>query len=131
MADERGRAAEAAEPRAVSARYDVKAERVIIDLRNGCTFAFPPSIAQGLSGAPPTALSNVEILLGGEALEWPDLGVGFTVPGLMAGVFGGKTWMRDHFIQNGRKGGSATSDAKRAAARENGKKGGRPKKAAM
>lgn len=29
----------------------------------------------------------------------------------------------------GRKGGASTSDAKRAAVRENGKKGGRPKKA--
>lgn len=28
----------------------------------------------------------------------------------------------------GRKGGSATTDAKQAAARENGKKGGRPRK---
>lgn len=34
-----------------------------------------------------------------------------------------------HAVALGRKGGSATTDAKTQASRENGKKGGRPKKA--
>ena len=48
----------------------------------------------------------------------------FTVAGLVAGVFGTRAWM----AELGRKGGSVTSEAKAAAVRENGKKGGRPRK---
>jgi hypothetical protein len=48
------------------------------------------------------------------------------VHALIDGVFGSKAWMRDI----GRVGGSAKSEAKATAARENGKKGGRPRKAA-
>ncbi|HEY9899143.1 MAG TPA: hypothetical protein V6D00_08175 [Pantanalinema sp.] len=55
---------------------------------------------------------------------------GFTVDWLLAGVFGGETWMARLRSENARLGGRATSEAKRSAARENGKKGGRPKKAA-
>lgn len=131
IAEERGREAEASEPRAVAVRYEEKADRIIIEMQTGCAFMFPPGIAQGLAVASASELSKVEIVLGGEALEWPALGVGFTVLGLMTGVFGGKAWMREHFAQNGRKGGHSTSDAKRSAARENGKKGGRPRKAAF
>ena len=49
-----------------------------------------------------------------------DLGI----PELVAGIFGTKSWM----AELGRKGGQATSSAKSAAARKNGKKGGRPRK---
>ncbi len=41
----RGRAARANEPRAVAARYDWQLERVVVELTNGCTFAFPPRLA--------------------------------------------------------------------------------------
>ena len=43
---ERGRIAQQTEPRATSARYDTKNGRIIVDLTNGCTFAFPPHMAQ-------------------------------------------------------------------------------------
>lgn len=32
----------ASEPRAVAVRYDAKANRIVVDLANGTTFAFPP-----------------------------------------------------------------------------------------
>jgi general stress protein YciG len=37
--------------------------------------------------------------------------------------------LQKHLVEIGKKGGSATSEAKARAAAENGKKGGRPKKA--
>jgi hypothetical protein len=46
------------------------------------------------------------------------------VVNLLAGVFGATWWLREHAARAGR----ATSDAKAAAARANGAKGGRPKK---
>ena len=45
---ERGCIASQTEPRASSARYDAASGRVIVELTNGCVFAFPPRLAQGL-----------------------------------------------------------------------------------
>ena len=120
---ERGCAAHANEPRAAAARYDRSSGRVIVDLENGCTFAFPPRLAQGLEAASDDQLAAVEILGQGYGLHWEELDVDLSLPGLMAGIFGTKAWMV-------RRAGQATSAAKAAASRANGAKGGRPRKAA-
>lgn len=118
---EQGRAARASEPRAVAARFDRASGRVIVDLENGCTFAFPPHLAQGLEGATDDQLASIELLGWGYGLHWEELDVDLSLPGLMAGIFGTKAWMA-------RRAGQATSPAKAAAARANGAKGGRPRK---
>lgn len=122
-AQERGRIAHQTEPRATSARYDRKNGRVIVDLTNGCTFAFPPRMAQGLEAATDDELASVEILGAGYGLHWETLDADLSVPGLLAGLFGTKAYMA-------RRAGQATSPAKSAAARANGVKGGRPRKQA-
>jgi len=119
----RGRVARETEPRAVAARYDAKADRVIIDLANGTTFAFPPRLAQGLAGARPEDLAEIEILGQGHGLHWEQLDVDYSVPGLVSGIFGTARWMAA-------RAGRATSAAKAEAARANGAKGGRPRKSA-
>ena len=60
--DARARIARQTEPRATSARYDRKSGRIIVELTNGCTFAFPPRMAQGLEKASDDELATVEIL---------------------------------------------------------------------
>lgn len=120
---ERGRAARASEPRAAAARYDRASSRVIVDLENGCTFAFPPRLAQKLEGASDDQLAAIAILGNGYGLHWEELDVDLSLPGLMAGIFGTKAWMA-------RRAGQATSLAKAAASRANGAKGGRPRKPA-
>src|SRR5918995_6707029 len=90
---ERGRIARQAEPRAVSARYDKRSSRIIVDLTNGCTFAFPPRVAQGLEAATEDQLATVEILGTGYGLHWEALDVDLSVPGLLAGIFGTKAHM--------------------------------------
>jgi len=120
---ERGRLVREAEPRATSARYDPKVGRVIVELTNGCTFAFPPRLAQGLEGASDEVLAGIEILGAGYGLHWEALDVDLSVPGLLAGLFGTKAYMA-------RRAGQSTSPAKAAAARSNGAKGGRPRKRA-
>jgi hypothetical protein len=122
-ATERGRLARLAEPRAASARYDRVNGRVVVDLTNGCSFMFPPRLAQGLEAASDDHLSEVEILGSGYGLHWESLDTDLSVPGLMAGLFGTRAYMA-------RRAGRASSPAKAAAARVNGAKGGRPKKAA-
>ncbi len=54
------------EPRVVSAYYDSAAGLIILRLRSGATFSFPPDIAQGLAAAKPEDLAQVEITPMGE-----------------------------------------------------------------
>jgi hypothetical protein len=126
-AAERGRMAAATEPRAKSAYYDPVSGRVTIELTNGCLFAFPPELAQGLGSASAEELATVEVMPGAESIYWECLDTGFSVPNLITGSFGTKAWMREL----GRAGGRVRSSAKAAAVRENGKKGGRPRKTAV
>ena len=113
------------EPRALAARFDGPTGRIIVDLVNGCTFAFPARALQGLAEASDGDLAAVEVLGSGYGLHWEQLDADFSVPSLLMGFFGSREWMaRDQ----ARRAGSATSSAKAAAARRNGAKGGRPKR---
>lgn len=114
------------EPRATSARYNRETGRVEVELRGGCLFAFPAELAQGLRGAAPEALEEVEVTPTGSGLHWESLDADLHVASLVAGVFGPAAWMREL----GRAGGSSRSEAKAAASRANGRKGGRPRKSA-
>jgi hypothetical protein len=116
----------ATEPRAVRTRYDSRSGRVWVELSNGCTFIFPARALQGLEAATDGDLAEVEIAGIGYGLHWPTLDADFTVPGLLMGIFGTRAWMAKEMA---RRAGSTTSPAKAAAARRNGRKGGRPKSA--
>lgn len=120
---ERGRAARLHEPRATAARYDRRSRQLVVELSNGCTFAFPPRLAQGLEAATEEQLSQVEILGAGFGLHWEALDADLSIPGLLAGLFGMKAYLAQ-------QAGRATSPAKAAAARANGAKGGRPRRSA-
>ncbi|HTX47815.1 MAG TPA: DUF2442 domain-containing protein [Caulobacteraceae bacterium] len=109
----------------MAARYDAASGRIVVDLANGCTFAFPARALQGLSAATDDDLAQVEVLGAGYGLHWEQLDADFTVPGLLMGVFGTWSWMAR---EQARRAGQATSKAKAAAARRNGAKGGRPRR---
>jgi len=81
------------EPRAKSARYDRRTNRIVVELRNGASFIFPPELAQGLAGASPNDLANVQVTPSGAGLRWPSLDADFSLPNLLAGEFGSKSWM--------------------------------------
>lgn len=121
---ERGRVARQSEPRARAARYDRSKGRMVVELTNGCSFSFPPRLAQGLEAATEDQLARVQLLGTGYGLHWEELDADLSVPGLLAGLFGTKAHMA-------RLAGRATSAAKAAAARKNGAKGGRPRKSAQ
>lgn len=113
------------EPLAISARYDRRRNRIIISLDTGIELAFPPHLAEGLEDATPADLSRVEISPSGFGIHFPRLDADLYVPALLKGVFGSKSWVA---AQLGREGGKSRSRAKVAAARANGKRGGRPRK---
>jgi hypothetical protein len=126
-AEERTRKRLASAPHAVAARYDRRVSRVMVTLSNGLELAFPPHMAEGLADAKPADLAIIEITPAGLGLHWPKLDADLYLPALLEGVFGSPRWMAGLL---GKSGGLARTAAKVAAARANGRKGGRPRKLA-
>ncbi|WP_414041608.1 DUF2442 domain-containing protein [Acidithiobacillus sp. M4-SHS-6] len=110
---------------AVAARYVRRTSRVVVKLDTDVQISFPTHLAEGLAGASPDDLSVIEISPSGLGLHWPKLDADLYVPGLLAGQFGSKRWMGAHL---GAAGGRVRSRAKAVSSRENGHKGGRPRK---
>ena len=119
---EAGRRVLARGPVAVAAGYANK--RIRVELDNGCFFEFPCDHAQGLRGAKAADLKVIQIQASGLGLHWPKLDADLYVPALVKGVLGTKNWM----AQIGAVGGAAKSASKTAASRQNGPKGGRPRR---
>ncbi len=109
---------------AVSARYDRRRSRIVVALSTGVELAFPAALAEGLAGAAPEELAEIEVSPTGLGLHWPRLDADLYVPALLQGVFGSKGWMAGLL---GARGGRVRSAPKAAAARANGLKGGRPR----
>lgn len=126
-ANRRGDAMLEMEPRAAFANYSRETRRVTVELVNGCAYVFPAALVQDLSEAGPDDLAVIEVDGAGFNLHWPTLDVDLYVPALVAGVFGTRDWMKSALA---RQAGRSTSASKAAAARENGRMGGRPRKQA-
>lgn len=90
----RAEEADRTEPRARTATFDPVTRRVRIELKNGCAYEFPADLCQGLRGVPDDVLAKVEVYPYGIGLRWDALDIDFSVPGLVAGKFGNKAWMR-------------------------------------
>ena len=115
----------AMEPLAISVRYIATRNSIVVEMNNGASLVIPRQLLQGLGDASPSQLRNVYVSGRGTSLSWPDLDANFTIMSLLHGVYGGKRWMSEL----ARHAGAATSEAKARAARLNGAKGGRPRKA--
>ena len=125
LANRRAKELESSMPRAVGARYDRAGRRIVIHLSSRLDVSFSPRDAQGLEHAKPSQLDQVEISPSGFGIHFPKLDADLYLPALLEGFLGTKKWMAARL---GQTGGTAKSPAKRAAARANGKLGGRPKK---
>jgi len=101
-------------PRAVAARFDRRTHKVFVKLNTGIDFAFDPKLAQGLRDAAPDDLVGVSVEGVGSTLHFPRLDADFTVSRLLEGFLGPMDWTR--------------REARALASRENGKRGGRPKR---
>ena len=114
----------AAGRRAVSAAYDPRTGRVMMELTSGYVFGFPAAAVPALARATPAELATVEVSPGGGGLHWEALDVDLSVPGLLLSAVGRGEKLREL----ARLAGHVTSEAKAAAARAIGTKGGRPRK---
>jgi Protein of unknown function (DUF2442) len=120
-----GKILDETEPQAIKAWYADDTDRIFIELNTEIIMSFPSQRLQGLEDATPRQLAEVEITPSGYGLHWESLDIDLGVPELVAGLFGSKTWMSEL----GRQGGKSKSAAKAQASRDNGKSGGRPRKA--
>jgi hypothetical protein len=114
-------------PRIITAHYDRTRGQVVIHLSSRMDLSFSPHDAQGLENAKPAQLEEIEISPSGFGMHFPKLDADLYLPGLLEGLLGSKRRMASRL---GQMGGVSRSPAKRAAARANGKLGGRPKKSA-
>lgn len=127
MANRRGQKLQTSVPRAVSARYDRKTGHIVIHLSSKLILSFSPRDVEGLENVRPSELDQIEISPSGFGIHFPKLDADLYIPGLLDGALGSKSWMASRL---GRIGGRSRSRAKKAAARANGRLGGRPKRAA-
>jgi hypothetical protein len=111
---------------AVAAHYNRRAARIVVVLNTGVVITVPTRLMEDLADASPEELAEIEISPAGLGLHWPQLDADVYVPALMQGVLGSKRWMA---AELGAAGGKVRSRAKIAAARKNGRMGGRPRKA--
>lgn len=126
-ANRAGKAKRATGPVAVAASFDRKRGLVVVRLSSGLEIGFPPHHTQALERAKPADLLDIEITPSGLGLHFPRIQEDIHLPSLLEGFFGSSAWMARRL---GAQGGQARSKAKAAAARANGKLGGRPRKVA-
>jgi len=124
-ANRRAKRLQSSIPTALAAHYDHTSGRIVIRLSSGLDVSFSPRDAQGLEHARPAQLESIEISPSGFGIHFPKLDADLYLPGLLEGFLGSRRWMASRL---GQTGGKSRSSAKRAAAKVNGKLGGRPRK---
>jgi Protein of unknown function (DUF2442) len=126
-ATRRGAEEQARVPPVEAVSYNGRTRELAIHFASGMRLVMPIAILQDLHDAPPAALREVKLEGAGTVLYWPRLDRSLWLPGLLEGHTGTRRWMA---AQLGARGGAAKTEAKAAAARRNGQRGGRPRKKA-
>ncbi|MBF0306117.1 MAG: DUF2442 domain-containing protein [Alphaproteobacteria bacterium] len=112
--------------RASAVRFDVERDIVELAMEGGWWLAFRRADVAEFADVDPVDMAKIELSPAGMGIEIEARDIHVGVHGLVS------SFISPHLMASslGRLGGGATSDAKRRSARENGKKGGRPRKVA-
>jgi hypothetical protein len=113
-------------PHALRAGYDRRRGRILIHFSTGLDVSFSARDAQGLEKATAAQLERIEISPSGCGIHFPKIDVDLYLPALLMGFLGSRNWIAGRL---GALGGKSRSAAKIAAARRNGRRGGRPRRA--
>jgi hypothetical protein len=109
----------------VRARYNRANDTLDLTLRKGILIALPRTQVKEIAKVSADSLRRIQIQPGGDGISIRSIDVDIYVPGLLAEE------LATIFAKaNGSKTRGRSSARKAAAARENGRKGGRPRKAA-
>lgn len=111
------------EPRVQSAQYECSTGHLVFQMRGGAIVSVPVWQLRGFEAATPEQIAAVKVVSNGSALHWDELDVQATTLAILNIVFGLRS-----INEVTQRGGQARTTAKAVAARENGKKGGRPRK---
>ena len=79
-----------ADHRALSARYDRGADQIVLVMDSGIEVRFRPGDVEGMQGAAPEDLEQVELTRRG--LHWQALDVDLSVEGILQGRLGRQAW---------------------------------------
>jgi hypothetical protein len=109
-----------------TAIYDPSTDRYDLTFVNDVVLQIPRRLLQGLESysIDDAVLKSVEVLGPGSVLHWDKPDIQHYVPDLVIGLYGTEQWMKSM----GKRLGSTKTAKTARASRENGKKGGRPRK---
>jgi len=125
-----GRQEAEAEFRARSVRYILDRDAVEVVTTQDAGFLIPRRWIGALAGLSPEHLAGLEVWPDGSAIELDALDIQISVHGLLMQALPAMLPARALAGLFASRGGKATSRAKTITARENGRKGGRPRKPA-
>ncbi|MBM3271292.1 MAG: DUF2442 domain-containing protein [Candidatus Sericytochromatia bacterium] len=116
------------EPTAKSIVFEPETRSFDLRLSNDTRVGFNADSLWELKGASPEELAAVELSPSGNAITWPRIDMDISVAGLVLDLLGSPEWKRALRRAVNRDLARIKSEATAKAARENGKKGGRPRK---
>jgi hypothetical protein len=121
---EAGQRRRASERRAASVRYDAERDAIEIELTDGAGVRLPRTMIEEFRDVPPADLTELRVSPAGYGIKLDTHDINISVHGLIAAL----ATTAEMAGSLGKLGGAARTVAKRASARANGAKGGRPRK---
>ena len=125
-----GQSASESEVRAQAVRYVPERDAVEILTSQGAGFLIPRQWIEALKDVALDELAKLTVWPDGSAIELEDRDIQISVSGLLSAVLPAMLPSRAVASLFASRGGQSTSAAKKASSRENGLKGGRPRKRA-
>jgi len=117
------------EIRAQAVRYVADRDAIEVVTTRHAGFLIPRGWIGALQDVPIEELAQLEIWPDGSAIELEGRDIHISVDGLMTAILPAMLPTRTVAAIFASRGGRATSEAKRSSAQENGRRGGRPRKA--